>query len=189
MQNKSIEDIVIATKNAHKTSVYGSILDCIYIKQIPYYFKYFDLFEKRAKILLPIVFEELDKAVVENRYPGPNSPQIVFSDGENIECTFTISENDLSEDDIDKVADESKKLFLKAHTCERFLEEGKIRNAINQFSWFAFNRATLKGYVYVYIFITTSAGKMVIGTFSCPSEMRELWAPVMKEMMCSYIDE
>lgn len=187
MGNRSIEDFILSVKNSYKTGVYGNIYQGIYINEIPYRFKKCQLFDGKATVYLPVVFQDMDEKSKKIKYPSVKRPQIIkTSDDQHINLCFSILEENLEMSQVDKACRQIKDAFLQIHMVENYLIERCDQNDTNIFSWFTYVKPTIDGSIYVQYFLTAVDGKAVLGMFHCPVREKEPWKLIMREIMMSF---
>ena len=189
MKNKSLEDIVIGLKNQYKTGTYGSIRDGVYVKEILYEFEEVKLFDGKAAVMLPIVFEDMPERAAKIKYPNRNRPQVIKTNHDgSINFCFSMLEHQLSEEEIAPMSDEIKNVLKKLQPADVFYTENVEKTQTNTFAWFTYQNYSMDGKIFNHMFTTVVDGQMVQGMFNCPAREMELWKYVMKDVMLTFQD-
>ncbi|MGN7787359.1 hypothetical protein ACTJIJ_22685 [Niabella sp. 22666] len=142
------------------------------------------LYGNKLQFSVPDYFTEMSTAMKHSKYPGGNSPDVVYTDEEgtvNVAFKYTTT--------IIKSNDDLAKLSVEfAQPFQNKVEDLKSRTeTINgsEFVVFEFMSQAIDTKVYNLMFLTELDGRMLLGTFNCTQALKGEWGERAKNILLS----
>jgi len=170
----------------HKNGVQGNIEEGIYIREMLYKFQETKLFEDKMTLMLPEDFTDMPPEMAKLKYPMEQRPQVIKTDANGeINFTFSLLEQEMTQDDSEKMMQFFKKIIRNAQPSNVFYEEKTEWVNDISLSWFDYVSHGYDRKIYNIMYVFPMQGKLVHGVFNCALDDAANWRIVALQVMRS----
>jgi hypothetical protein len=178
------DEKIIEEANQYKKGTTGSIFTGIKMQGQTIEFSPQEFFDGKVEIWLPTEFTDIPEWLMKMKYPAESRPKVLkmHPDG-GIDFGFNLFELDTNNSQIEELLEQLYTFTRKLNPSHIFIDK-KLEN-INDVTigWFDYVSHVIDGRMYNVTFCMPIAGKMFHGMFNCAAENKELWKPVVLEVM------
>jgi hypothetical protein len=138
----------------------------------------------RFSIVMPKAIRPLEKEYIKIKYPSENRPEVILSNDDTaLNFTFRYAVGDFP--DLKKRLSEYKALFKHLNPANVFFSENIKKSGLTVACFDLCSRALDDDIYYFYFFTDLPAKPQaeMLGTFSCPFDLREKWEPLFWQMI------
>lgn len=144
------------------------------------------LFNNKVKVLIPNKFSIMDDDIAVLKYPSPNRPQIIFTDDSaTVNCAFNLTIEKASQRLIPKYESKFVLDYMKMPTSLKLISSGVEEINGRKVGYLEILTRAVDTNVYNLIFFTDVNEKLLLCTFNCTVEYRNLWEPIANKIMRS----
>jgi hypothetical protein len=137
------------------------------------------------EIKLPTSFKLMDAGMLATKYPSNNHPTEAYTNEEaSVNITFKKTDQLLTEQDVFTQGKKLEQDLVSKGRIELIKTE-QIKANSNNIHVFSFYSNAIDTKVYNVLFIFSSKGKMVMGSFNCTSALQSQWQVTAYEIIRS----
>jgi hypothetical protein len=137
------------------------------------------------EIKLPASFKLMDARMLASKYPANNHPTEAYTNDEaNVNITFKKTDQSLTEQDVFTHGKKMEQDLVDKGRIELIKTE-QIKVNSNNIHVFSFYSNAIDTKVYNVIFIFSSKGKLVAGSFNCTTALQSQWQLTAYEIIRS----
>lgn len=176
------DELIIAQRLANQREKLHTIDNKVYINGIEYTFARRE-FEYGFSMVVPELFEEMPKEIIDRKFPSKNSPKIVITSTDNL-VSLAFDTYDMDAESIERRVTGMRAYIKRISPSNVFFTEGiyELNNGMTV-GHFDYRYPVIDGDVYNMTFITDLPDAKLIGWFICPLEMQSLWEPLARQMI------
>ena len=181
---------IIEQRNVEKIKLFNSLESGMYINNDFIEFEKRDFFDSQVSVVVPKSFEIMSSEIAKIKYPREQRPQVIICN-EKTDVSFALSyfNTYITNDDIPETLNGFLSSICKVNPAVIVYEKCIESLKKAELGWFDIKSYALDGQVYNVTFVTSVAGKCLLGWFNCPFELSYEWKPVIRKIMLSITDQ
>ncbi|CAH8771864.1 hypothetical protein [Paenibacillus dendritiformis] len=146
-----------------------------------------ELLNKKIKVHLPSVFEEMPNDLAALKYPSERRPNLILmSESTTINMAFNHTSTEIKEKDTSAFKDLMMEFIKKINPSAEWFDDGvKVVNG-KSVGFFEVLLPALDTSIYNFMFCMELEGKALMCTFNCTEEEMGDWQSIAEEIMNSF---
>jgi hypothetical protein len=143
-----------------------------------------EIIDGRFTMLLPSHFEEMDPDLKAVKYPGPESPDWVYSnESGDVSITFTLENGEIKPEEVPEVRDILAKELKRLYPSSAIEDKKTIGDKDNSISLFSMDIPLIDGACYHLMFLREVREGLLIGSFDCSIDEKKQWQQIMLQLL------
>ncbi len=143
-----------------------------------------EIIDGRLTMLLPANFGEMDPDLKAVKYPGPESPEWVYSnESGDVSITFTLENGEIKPEEVPEVRDVLAKELKRLYPSSAIEDKKTIGDKENSISLFSMDIPLIDGACYHLMFLREVREGLLIGSFDCSIDEKKQWQQIMLQIL------
>lgn len=143
-----------------------------------------EIIDGRLTMLLPSHFKEMDPDLKAVKYPGPESPDWVYSnESGDVSITFTLENGEIKPEEVPEVRDILAKELKRLYPSSAVEDKKTIGDKENNISLFSMDIPLIDGACYHLMFLREVKEGLLIGSFDCSIDEKKQWQQIMLQIL------
>lgn len=160
------------------------IMNTITIDGESYHFVNTTLDEHGISIFLPDKFIEMEEHLAAKKYISEQRPSLILTDDTTtINFTFELTDIELREEMLHGYLSDYKSALKQLQPANLFYRQSVIEGKSTKIGLIDYTGYAMDGQIYMFVFIVPVMDKMLFCTFSCPEQQKEVWSPVLIDII------
>lgn len=149
-------------------------------------FKEMPVSEDEFSMILPEMFEPMEKGLAELKYPSVNRPDFILTNpATTINLTFSHKADKMVEGQAGEAKDAIQKVIMKLHPESKVMESKVVQVDGRDIAYFDFVTPAIDTDIYNLMFFFSLKGTMLMGAFNCLKEDMGDWKGIAIQMLGS----
>ncbi|MEM7455215.1 MAG: hypothetical protein AAF456_12770 [Planctomycetota bacterium] len=140
------------------------------------------------EILIPDGFSEMDDDMMRSKYPGPNSPAVVYTnEAGSVNIAFNHTQDRASPSQLQQLHQQLDNSIRQAQPNARWMFSGRWHHHGREWVQLEFQSQAIDTTVHNMMIATPVEGRILIVSFNCTDELSGEWLGVGREIIGSSI--
>ncbi|MCL2337338.1 MAG: hypothetical protein FWC60_07965 [Firmicutes bacterium] len=146
-----------------------------------------ELLDGAITMQLPAEFAIMDREQAENKYPGPDKPDYIYTNEDTtVNLTFSlVNVGEITNAEISEAAKLMARQMKRLYPAVTIANIQTIPAAEKEISYFSFDLPVIDGDLFNLMFFMEHQNQLLMGTFNCSIYQKKQWQPIIRQMLAT----